>query len=219
MRTSGPPELANWLIAKLVPGEKRESMIGDLIEQHHRGRSSAWYWRQTIGAIATSFAAEVWQHKLLAVSVTVLSACLGDVYMLSRVWVLVWRVDRLWYPHLIDSRWSWLAINPWAYRLQPYWWTSNLAWCAMLAALTWTVSRLRPRQRSLVIALFLIPQVSVRLPYVWGGLTAWLREPSNPILFYGVLWFSVQTFVMIPCSIVFGGRGGRQLLSLSQSTR
>ena len=45
MRTSGPPALANWLLAKLVPGGKRESMIGDLIEQHQRGRSSAWYWR------------------------------------------------------------------------------------------------------------------------------------------------------------------------------
>jgi hypothetical protein len=43
-------------------------MIGDLVEQRQRGRSSAWYWRQTMSAIATSFVAEMWQHKLLAIS-------------------------------------------------------------------------------------------------------------------------------------------------------
>jgi hypothetical protein len=42
-------------------------MIGDLVEQRQRGRSSAWYWRQTMSAIATSFVAEMWQHKLLAI--------------------------------------------------------------------------------------------------------------------------------------------------------
>ena len=219
MRASGPPALANWLIAKLVPGEHCESMIGDLIEQHHRGRSAAWYWRQTIGAIATSFVAEAWRHKWLAASVAVLSACLGNVYMFSRAWVLVWRVDRLWYPHLIDSRLSWLVINPWAYRLQPYAWTSNFAWCVVLAALTWTVSRLHPRRRGLVIALVLVPQLVVRVPHLWAGVTDLLNEPGNPIRFYGVLWFSLYTFVAIPFSIVLGGGRGRQPLSLSQSIR
>ena len=213
MRRSGPPELANWLLAKFVPGERRESMIGDLIEQHQRGRSSAWYWRQTVGAIATSFAAGVWQHKSLVVSVTLLSACLGDLYTFSRVWTLVGRVDRLWYPHLINSSLSWLAINPWAYRLQPYFWTSNLAWCFMLAALTGTVSLWQPRHRGLVIALVLIPQVSLRVPYLWTGLADWLHEPSNPIRFYGVLWFSLHTLVVIPFSIVLGGAAGVRVRS------
>ena len=53
MRASGPPELATWLMTKLVPGHKRESLIGDLVEQHQRGRPSAWYWRQAISAIAS----------------------------------------------------------------------------------------------------------------------------------------------------------------------
>jgi hypothetical protein len=37
-----------------------------LIEQHRHGRSSAWYWRQTISAIVISLVAEMWRHKLLA---------------------------------------------------------------------------------------------------------------------------------------------------------
>jgi len=207
MRASGPPELANWLMTRFVPGENRESMIGDLIEQYQRGRSSAWYWRQTIGAIAISFAAEMWQHKLLAGSVAVLSASVPDIYMYSRLWVWVAKVDRLWYPRLIYSKWSWIAINPWAYRLQPYFWTSNIAWCAILSALSWIMSRLHPRQRGLVITLFLLLQVGLRVPYVLTGLTDWLREPGNPIRFYGVLWFSTVTFILIPFSILLGGTG------------
>ena len=54
MKASHPPALATWLLTKLASGDKRESMIGDLIEQHQRGRSSAWYWRQAIGVIATT---------------------------------------------------------------------------------------------------------------------------------------------------------------------
>lgn len=215
MKASGPPELANWLMARLVPGEKCESMIGDLIEQHQRGRSSAWYWRQAISAIATSVVAEMWQHKWLAVSVMVLSACLEDIYMYSRVWVLVWRFDRLWYPRLIDSRLSWLVINPWAYRLQPYRWSSNLALCAILAALVGVISYLHPRQRGLVITLFLVTQIAPRVPYVLAGLTDWLHEPANPVRFYGVVWFCLYTFVAVPLSIVLGGAAGvrRSVLS------
>ena len=33
MSTSGPPALATWLMTRLTSGEKRESLIGDLIEQ------------------------------------------------------------------------------------------------------------------------------------------------------------------------------------------
>ena len=204
MSSSHPPRVAHWLLERWASGPQRESLVGDMLEQYRRGRSATWYWRQTVSAIVTSFAAGSWQHKWLAVSVTVLSVYLGDIYMFSRLWVWVWRLDRLWYPRLINSRWSWMVINPWAYRLQPYFWTSNVAWCAILSALSWIMSRLHPRQRGLVITLLLVPQVGLRVPYVWTGLTDWLQEPGNPIRFYGVLWFSIVTFIVIPASILLG---------------
>jgi hypothetical protein len=206
MSTAGPPAVANWLISRLVSHENRESMIGDLIEQHQRGRSSAWYWRQTAAVIASSVAADLWQHKLVAASVVLFTASLNSLYMLSRVWMLVWRVERLWYPHVINSRMSWLVINPWAYRLQPYWWTANVAWCLLLAAITWLFTRVHPKQRGLVIALMLIPQLASRAPYLWISLTDWLREPRNPLRFYGLLWFAFYTVVAVPLSIFLGGR-------------
>jgi hypothetical protein len=208
MKTSGPPALANRLLSTLVPGERSESMIGDLVEQHQRGRSTGWYWRQTLRAIAASFIDEALQHVWLAASVAALSFYFDKIYTLSKMWMLVWRVDRLWYPHLINSSLSWLVIDPWAYRLQPYWWTANLAVCGLLAALTWIVVRLYPRQRGLVLAVVLIVQLGTRVPYVWSSVADFWRQPTNPIAFYGLLWFSFYTFVAIPLSIFLAGRRG-----------
>ena len=158
----------------------------------------------------TSFVAEMWQHKSLAFSVTVISVYLGDIYTFSRLWVWVWRLDRLWYSHLIHSRWSWMMVNPWAYRLQTYRWTSNIAWFAILFAVSWMTSHLHPRQRGLLLTLLLLPQVLLRVPYLWTGLTDWLHEPGNPIRFYSVLWFSIYTFIVMPFSILLGGAASRR---------
>ena len=57
----------------------------------------------------------------------------------------------------------------------------------------------RPGDRSL-----LIPQVGLRVPYVWNGLTDLLHEPGNPIRFYSLLWFSFYSFVAVPISVVLG---------------
>jgi hypothetical protein len=67
MRATPPPCLATWLLERLAPVEKRESLAGDLIEQHRNGRSASWYWRQTLTAILGGAAADIRAHKLLAV--------------------------------------------------------------------------------------------------------------------------------------------------------
>jgi hypothetical protein len=55
-------------MSTLLLGHNADALIGDLIEQHRRGRSSAWYWRQAVRAIVATFAAEMRQHKSLALS-------------------------------------------------------------------------------------------------------------------------------------------------------
>jgi hypothetical protein len=67
MKVTPPPRLATWLLERLAPGEKRESLAGDLIEQHRNGHSASWYWRQTLTAILAGAAADIRAHKLLAV--------------------------------------------------------------------------------------------------------------------------------------------------------
>jgi len=80
MNRPGPPALATWFMSTLLLGNHAEALIGDLTEQHRRGRSSAWYWRQAVVAIVTAFAAEMWQQKLLASTAVALGTYLDQIY-------------------------------------------------------------------------------------------------------------------------------------------
>ena len=44
--------LATWMLDHMTLGVRNESLSGDLLEELHSGRSTAWYWHQTISAIA-----------------------------------------------------------------------------------------------------------------------------------------------------------------------
>lgn len=46
MRT--PPRLAHFLLRRCAGSYQREALIGDLLEEHARGRSGAWFWWQVI---------------------------------------------------------------------------------------------------------------------------------------------------------------------------
>ena len=208
MRFSGPPTVATWLMTRFVSGEKRESLIGDLIEQHRRGRSAAWYWRQTISAIMTSFAAEVWRNRALVIGIVALGTYMGDIYMF--IWTSgLHRLDG-WHPWLM----SWLlkaeldGVWHLAYWIHMYAWTATIEFCALLAAVVWVTTRFRPRQMGLVVTIFLGTQVSLCVPYLRIALTDWLNDPGNPMWFFNVLWFSIFTFVTVPFSIILGGLCG-----------
>src|SRR5262245_58613319 len=66
MKPSRPPRFATWLLRRLSPELRRDSLIGDLIEQYQRRRSPSWYWRQVLTAILGGAAGDIGDHKLLA---------------------------------------------------------------------------------------------------------------------------------------------------------
>jgi hypothetical protein len=72
MNASHPPRLATWLLKRLGSGPKRESLIGDLIEQYQRRRSGVWYWRQVLRAILTGVVHDLGAHKVLAMRAVVI---------------------------------------------------------------------------------------------------------------------------------------------------
>jgi hypothetical protein len=63
MRATRPPRLSTWLLERFVGGPRRESLVGDLLEQYPRRRSAAWYWRQVITTIMVSGARDISAHK------------------------------------------------------------------------------------------------------------------------------------------------------------
>jgi hypothetical protein len=52
-----PPRLATWLLRHLGPTYRRESLIGDLLEDYQLDRTRSWYWRQTGAALLIRAAA------------------------------------------------------------------------------------------------------------------------------------------------------------------
>jgi len=63
MKPKRPPVLASWLLQRFGVNE---SLVGDLAEQHRRGRSTAWLWRQALIAITLTMLQDIRAHKVLA---------------------------------------------------------------------------------------------------------------------------------------------------------
>ena len=54
MKLTSSTALATWMLDHLTLGSRNDSLSGDLLEELHSGRSSVWYWRQTLSAIAVT---------------------------------------------------------------------------------------------------------------------------------------------------------------------
>jgi hypothetical protein len=50
MSRGEPQRLATWLLTRCTPEHRRDSLVGDLIEQYE-DRGGWWYWRQALGAV------------------------------------------------------------------------------------------------------------------------------------------------------------------------
>jgi len=146
MNALKPPALATWLLNRLAPVEKRDSLIGDLIEQHQRGRSSAWYWRQAVSVIVAHLSATIWRYKWVAVGAISLNAILPYVYRsFIAHWVVV--VDMAWYLPLMQwfIETQGITIFRAAYGLTTGL-TVQIAWCVLIFSVTWIFVRYNPKR-------------------------------------------------------------------------
>src|SRR5262245_5335405 len=165
----------------LLVGSNRESLIGDLVEQHQLGRSAIWYWRQAISAVVSGFAAEVSQHLWFAAAVIGLGVYLPDIYMavVRPRWIAAFEG---WYPP--------------QYQL-----ATRIAYCVMLGTIARMLVRLSPLQRGMVVTLLMITQI------VPGLLHLRLHRPDP---FWAIhLSYAIFVFIAIPVSILLGARANR----------
>ncbi len=62
MRRTNPPFFATWVLEHLTPGDRNNALSGDLLEEFRSGRSTSWYWRQVLSAVAINSAREIRSH-------------------------------------------------------------------------------------------------------------------------------------------------------------
>jgi len=65
MRSTQPPKMATWLLKQFGCSPNNDAVIGDLTEQYRQGKTSSWYWKQTLIAIVRSVFREIGGHKWL----------------------------------------------------------------------------------------------------------------------------------------------------------
>jgi hypothetical protein len=65
-----------------------EVIIGDLTEQRHAGRSVAWLWMQTLGAVAVAILADIRRHPIAAVQAVIVGLILREAH--RALWSVLW---------------------------------------------------------------------------------------------------------------------------------
>lgn len=194
MRSSHPPASAIWLLERCSLGRRNDSLIGDLIEEYGQGHSRAWFWRQAVIAVATSFLAQLRLHPLLMVraivsgwAVLYVGRFLIDGLMLRRSWTEI--ILPLAFDPLGHSGFIWLAF-----------------WVPVTAASGWIVSRLHRQHRNLV----LLFSVSVLL---WDlrdlpWICALVADSLGNSRYVPYLLSDLASLIIPPAGILLGGLWG-----------
>lgn len=76
------------LLSRLLTGEEAEVLIGDLSEAYRTGRSTGWYWRQTLYAIVFLVRREIGRNPSAAV--TTLAVAALSFFALRKLRDVVW---------------------------------------------------------------------------------------------------------------------------------
>ena len=74
-------DLAIRLLHRFLSASSGESLAGDLLEEHRHGRSSAWVWRQVLGAIAIGTWQDFRAHKVSAFRGAIMGGALLWVFL------------------------------------------------------------------------------------------------------------------------------------------
>lgn len=197
------PALATWLLQKFRPSD--EALLGDLLEERPNGRSTAWYWRQVVGAIVTGSVKDIRAHRLLALR----AGATGWIVLL-----LFFAYGDVFADTLARYAWNW---NRW---IDGYgagvWWPFNIAAAivsyAGFSISTWAVARSHRSHALAMVVAYSCSVVVVLVSFMASAmLFGWLNRPT-PLphtLFYLVsvtlpyVWHS--GFILVPLVMLLTG--------------
>ena len=196
MTIKQPPGLGTWLALRLVSGPRRESLVGDLIEQYRQGRSVVWYWRQVLMAILASAASDVGAHKLLALRALTIGWALYVLFSGPVNWLL--RIVRVSIDGWLASSGHYSSWNVfWAHHL-----SADVLISIACAVSGWMVARLHPMQAAAMVGLY---GVSVFL-FEYGMISYMLARYGVPSIGHPLMMILPAVLAICrPLAILLGG--------------
>jgi len=196
MSDKQPPRVATWLAQRLVSGPRRESLLGDLIEQYRLGRSGMWYWRQVLAAIVVGNAHDLASHKLLALRALTVGWTLYYLFAFPVTWA--GGIAENWVSHQV------IVCEPTSFSCQ-FWrnqFSVELLVYVAAAVSGGIVARLHHKHWVAMLSLY---AASVLL--FECGMIAWMMSGSAPpeTISRGELILANLTVLVRPLSIFVGG--------------
>ncbi len=206
MKVSQPPRLSTFLLGRLAPRHRRESVVGDLLEHLHRGRSVWWYRRQVLGIVLAGLAADLTAHKLLAVRA--LAIGWSAMYLLYQfAGPLIQQMRMTLFGRWGSALWgeSEVLRQLWVYYGLPF----VLVTCLIFMAIGWMVAGLHRRHLPGIVIVF---SATLLIPATLQAL--WIRRMLETELWPGWGWGSFRwallfqallSFVAYPLCALIGG--------------
>lgn len=206
MRNAERLRWSTWLLERLAPRHRRESLVGDLHEHVHRGRSAWWYRRQVFGTILAGLTENVAAHKLLALRA--LAIGWSAMYLVYRFAGPLIQHTRM----ALFSRWgsalwgeSEVLRQLWVYYSVPF----VLVMCVIFMVIGWTVATLHRRHLPGIVIVF---SATLLIPATFQAME--IRRLLETDLWPGWGWGSFRwalvyqglvSFVAYPLCVLIGG--------------
>jgi hypothetical protein len=150
-----------------------DAVLGDLEERYREGKASAWYWKQTLTAIAVSTFEDIQARKVLA-----LRAVVAGCFVQISIQVFVTR-----YFPLVPY---WVPLGWWGTGFESI--VGSAIALFLGIAVGWTIVRLYQGRRAILLSYVLIVQVLGGLAFAISGISFAFYLAAGISLTLGILF-------------------------------
>jgi hypothetical protein len=198
MNRAAPPRFSTWLLQRFAISHRRDSMVGDLVEQYAEGRSAMWYRRQVLTTIAVAMWADLRGHKLLAAQAIVLW-----FVATFAVFAFTGSVQQALHPYFLSREWPsefWMRF--WNWYGVPFVLVNSIG----SMAIGWLIATFTRRHGITMVLICAVGQALLAAPW---GFHVWNRLQAGLMPFWDVrlalIFQAVYLFAILPFCLLLGG--------------
>src|SRR5262245_17761601 len=180
MKKHAAPVVAIWLLERLLSGSDGETLIGDLVEEYSQGRSSLWFWRQTLVAVVVSARAELRAERLIVIQALLIAYVVPLVVGIVSAWAVnaAFRAGILQTFLWSHTRYVYLALS-----------------VPSVFCVSWVITRLHPGRGSAILLTVLAIWCVVALPYGFTSGANVFQHPRYIPFFLDWLFGTTARFI------------------------